>query len=60
VFDNGDRMATLLLLSARVIALLEPENMSPEERLERLLRRSPGRPTHWEVERAARVLDLTL
>ncbi|HET9489620.1 MAG TPA: hypothetical protein VFR64_07695 [Methylomirabilota bacterium] len=53
-------MATLLLLSARVIALLEPENMSPEERLERLRRCSPGRPTHWEVERAARVLDLTL
>jgi hypothetical protein len=53
-------MAALLLLSGRVIALLEPENVSPEERLERLLRPTPGRPTRWEVERAERVLDLTL
>ena len=30
------------------------------ERLELLLRPAPGRPTRWELERAARVLDLTL
>ena len=53
-------MAALLLLSGRVIALLEPENVGPAERLERLLRRAPGRPTRWEVERATRVLDMTL
>jgi uncharacterized protein DUF1931 len=53
-------MAALLLLAGRVIALIEPENMSSEERLERLLRSAPSRPTRWEVERAARILDMTL
>jgi hypothetical protein len=53
-------MATLLLLSGRVIALLEPSDMSTEERLDRLLRHEPGRPTQWELLRAARVLDMTL
>lgn len=51
-------MASLLLLTGRILALLEPENMSPAER--QLLRTSPARPTRWEVERAARVLGLTL
>jgi Domain of unknown function (DUF1931) len=53
-------MAALLVLAGRVIAVLEPENASPVERLELLLRPGPGRPTRWELERAARVLDLTL
>jgi hypothetical protein len=53
-------MAALLLLTGRVIALLEPENVSTEERLDRLLRPTPGRPTRWEVERATRVLNMTL
>jgi len=53
-------MAALLLLAGRVIAVIEPENMSTLERLERLTRSAPGRPTHWEVERAAVILDMTL
>jgi len=53
-------MASLLLLTGRILALLEPEDMSPAERLDQLLRTSPARPTRWEVERAARVLGLTL
>jgi hypothetical protein len=53
-------MAALLLLAGRVIAVIEPENMSMLERLERLTRAAPGRPSHWEVERAAVILDMTL
>lgn len=53
-------MAAMLLVAARVIALLEPANVSPQERLERLLRGAPNEPTRWELERAARVLNLTL
>jgi hypothetical protein len=53
-------MAALLLLSARIIAILAPSDMSTEERLERLVRHLPAQPTHWEVERATRILDLTL
>ena len=53
-------MAALLLLAGRVIAIVEPADVSTTERLERLLRRTPGGPTHWELERAARVLDLTV
>jgi len=53
-------MAALLLLAGRVIALLEPDNVSPQDRLERLLRGAPDEPTRWELERAARVLNLTL
>jgi hypothetical protein len=53
-------MAALLLLAGRVIAVIEPENMSTLERLERLTRSAPGRPTHWEVERAAVILGMTL
>ena len=53
-------MAAVLLLAGRIISLLEPENMSPEERMERLLRAAPNAPTRWELERAARVLNLTL
>ena len=45
-------MAALLVLAGRVIAVLEPENASPVERLELLLRPTPGRPTRWELERA--------
>ena len=48
------------VLAGRIISLLEPENMSPEERMERLLRAAPNAPRRWELERAARVLNLTL
>ncbi len=53
-------MAAMLLLAGRIIALLEPANMSTEERLDRLLRHTATQPTRWEVERATRVLDMTL
>jgi len=53
-------MAALMLLSGRLIALLEPANMSTEERLDRLLRHDDNRPTQWELERATRALDMTL
>jgi hypothetical protein len=53
-------MAALLLLAGRVIAIIEPGDVSTTERLERLLRPTPTGPTHWEVERAARVLSLTV
>jgi len=53
-------MAALLLLAARIIAVLEPSDMSTEERLERLLRHLPTQPTRWELQRAARILDFTL
>jgi hypothetical protein len=51
-------MAALLLLAGRVIAILEPSDMGTTERLERLLRHDPTGPTHWELERACRVLNL--
>lgn len=53
-------MAALLLLSARIIAILEPSDMSTQERLERLLRYLPTQPTRWELDRAGRILDLTV
>jgi hypothetical protein len=53
-------MAALLLLTARIIAMLEPSDMSSEERLERLIRRLPTQPTRWELQRATRILNLTL
>ena len=53
-------MAALLLLAGRVIAILEPSDMSTTERLERLLRHEPTGPTQWELERASRVLNLTV
>lgn len=64
--DDGMRddvprlMAALLLLAARIIAILEPANVTTEERLGRLLRHEPLQPTRWELERASRVLDLTV
>ena len=53
-------MAALLLPAGRVIAILEPSDMSTIERLERLLRHDPTGPTHWGLERACRVLNLTV
>jgi hypothetical protein len=53
-------MTALLLLAGRIIGLLEPETVSTVERLDRLLRPAPNQPTRWELERAARVLDMTL
>ena len=46
-------------LSVRVVALLDPDDLRPAERLERLRRRRGG-PTRLDVERAARVVDLSL
>jgi hypothetical protein len=53
-------MAALLLLAGRIIAILEPTTLSSAERLELLLRRTTTGPTSWELERATRVLSLTL
>jgi hypothetical protein len=53
-------MAALLLLAGRVVAILEPSDLSTAERLDRLLRHEPSGPTHWELERASRVLELTV
>lgn len=52
--------AALLILSSRIIALLEPGSLSPLERLKLLDRTRDGRPTTWEIDRANRVIDLTL
>ena len=52
--------AALLILSGRIIAVLEPTTMLPQERFELLTRSADSRPTAWEIERAAQVLDLTL
>ncbi len=65
-FDDAVRadiprlMAAFLLLAGRVIAVVEPAYMTTEERLDRLLRSAADRPTRWELERALRVLDMTL
>lgn len=53
-------VAALLILSSRIIALLEPGSLSPLERLKLLDRSRDGRPTTWEIDRANRVIDLTL
>jgi hypothetical protein len=53
-------MAALLILSSRIIALLEPKSLSPLERLELLSRSHDPHPTVWEIDRANRVIDLTL
>jgi hypothetical protein len=50
----------LLVLASRVIAALEPTARAPEERDLLVLRRIPNHPTPWELERAERVLDLTI
>ena len=52
--------AALLMLSGCIIAVLEPDTLLPQERFELLTRSADSRPTAWEVERAAQVLDLTL
>lgn len=53
-------MAGLLLLTGRVIAILSPSDLTTEERLERLVRHLPAQPTHWEIERSTRIVNLTL
>lgn len=50
----------LLVLASRVIVALEPTARAPEERDLLVLRRSTNHPTPWELERAERVLDLTI
>ena len=52
--------AALLILTAQVMATIAPSSIPPAERMDLLIRRDPGRPTPWELERAERVLDLTL
>jgi hypothetical protein len=52
--------AALLVLASRVIAALEPTAQSPEERDRLESRRIPDQPAPWELERAERVLDLTI
>jgi uncharacterized protein YrrD len=53
-------MAALLVLMGRIVALLEPANMSPIERAQLINRSHNDRPTQWEIERAGQVIDLTL
>jgi hypothetical protein len=53
-------MAALLLVTGRVIVLVNPESMSTQERLDRFLRRPSGQPTEWDIERAGRVVNLIL
>jgi uncharacterized protein YrrD len=53
-------MAALLILDGHIISVLEPASMPPLERWELLTRTDSDRPTPWEIERATRVLDLTL
>jgi uncharacterized protein YrrD len=53
-------MAALLILGGRIIAVLEPASVPPLERFELLTRTTADRPTPWELDRATRVLDLTL
>jgi len=50
----------LLVLTSRIVATLEPVDLAPDERRTLVARRDPNRPTSWELERAARVLELTL
>jgi hypothetical protein len=50
----------LLVLQSHIVAALEPVDMPLEERRRRVTRSDPYRPTGWEWERTARVLDLTL
>ena len=50
----------LLVLTSRITATLEPVDVPPEERCHLVTRRDPDRPTTWELERAARVLDLSI
>ena len=51
---------SLLLLEGRVIAAIEPSNVSASERLEAGTRTDPSQPTDAELQRAARVLDLAV
>jgi len=50
----------LLVLQSRIVATLEPAAIPLEERCRLVTRSDPHRPTGWELERTARVLDLTL
>jgi hypothetical protein len=58
--DMPRLLAALLVLSGRIVAVIEPANLSPVERLELVSRSTKDRPSNWELERAGRILDLTL
>ncbi len=53
-------VGALLVLTGKIIAIVDPDNLKPEEKLALLRRTDRHQPARWEVERAARVLDLTL
>lgn len=53
-------MAALLVLGGRVISTLEPMSVPPLERWDLLTRSDQTHPTPWEIDRATRILDLTL
>jgi uncharacterized membrane protein len=44
----------------KILDTLEQHGRFLAKLVELLLRPAPGRPTRWELERATRVLDLTL
>ena len=50
----------MLVLTGQVIAALEPADRPGGERDQLLVRTDPDRPSPWELERAERVLALTL
>jgi osmotically-inducible protein OsmY len=52
--------AALLVVTGRIVAIVNPTHPLPTERLALLSRVHDDRPTAGELERAARVLDLTL
>jgi hypothetical protein len=53
-------LGALVVLAGRIIAIIDPDNLSPAEQVELLRRENKLEPTRWEVKRAAEILDLTL
>ena len=52
--------AVMLVLTSRIVATVDPSELPPDEVLRLITRQRPHHPTAWELERAARVLDLAL
>jgi hypothetical protein len=53
-------IAALLVLAAQILVTMNPVDLTRDELMRLLARKRPNHPTAWELERAARVLDLTL
>ena len=52
--------AAMLVLTSRIVATFAPANVPLEDLCRLVSRTDPDRPTPWELERAERVLDLTI